>query len=233
MVVRCARRAVAEWPGNGSRERAVARACGARELRSSTRRRRGREPRQAVLQRRRRPRRRGAEALALPRRPGVRAAAVCAPSSLCSSLHARRLVAPARGPRERPEQDRPGRDPWAAVLATQGSAFGLFALARLRAPAPRADMRGDVIASPLIESGSAAAPFARSRRRRGFVLVSGVLWQVCLEEHVAEQPRHAVLAEDRGEGVIRRDDRGLGAGALSLDEVIVVGFHAGVTELLR
>ena len=111
VVVRCARRAVAEWPVNGSRDRAAARVSGARELRSSTRRRRGREPRQAVLQRRRRPCRRGAEALALPRRPGGRAAAVLAPSSLCSSLHARRLVAPAREPRQRPWTREPPSSP--------------------------------------------------------------------------------------------------------------------------
>ncbi len=111
MVVRCAHRAVAAGPGNGSRGRAAARASGARELRSSARRRRGREPRQAVLQRRRRRGRRGDEALALPRRPGGRAAAVLAPSSLCSSLHARRLVAPAREPRERPGTRGPPSSP--------------------------------------------------------------------------------------------------------------------------
>ena len=71
MGVRSSLRSVAEGPGHVARERAAARASGARALRSSARRRRERAPRQAVLHRRRRLRRRGAEALALrARRPG-------------------------------------------------------------------------------------------------------------------------------------------------------------------
>lgn len=64
--------------------------------------------------------------------------------------HERAPIAPARG-RAPPGKGRgPATSraaappaPWAVVLAAQGTAFGLFALARLRAPALRAAMRGD------------------------------------------------------------------------------------------
>ncbi len=122
MVVRCARRAVAEGPVNGSRDRTAARACGARKLRSSARRRRGREPRQAVLQRRRRRRRRGAEALAL--RARRRGADLCAPRFAAVLEHrAPSALAPARPEAARERQKKEASRPFSPyVFCTEGLA---------------------------------------------------------------------------------------------------------------
>jgi len=131
VVVRCARRAVAEGPGNGSRDCAAARACGARKLRSSARRRRGREPRQAVLQRRRRCERRGAlrrgTAAAKAKREHLRGSREVASSVLAhraASRHADRDEDLAENPHRRPRREAPHRGDAAASPRRRAGAEG-------------------------------------------------------------------------------------------------------------
>ena len=160
MVVRCARRAVAEGPGGRSPLRI--RCAGPLSL--TRRRTRLRCSRAALLgpalsRARAAPGRSSAEASAPPTRRLKRwhcLGALACVQLRCSLL--RRCAprsTPAASSRQRGDR---GNDqgPVGRRLSAQGTAFGLFALARLRAPAPRAAMRGDDIASPLIESGAGA-----------------------------------------------------------------------------